>query len=103
VIERLAREAFHLREDFAALKIVETTGVVSAFIPVTRAAFQSDALVRPMRVLEWEERVGAFWLLYDCGLVKAGQDCINRLKSLTKRLLTIRNGTFFSHRREGTL
>jgi hypothetical protein len=47
-----------------------------------------------MRVLEWEERVGSFWLLYDRALVKAGQDRINRLKSLSKRLLTIRNGTF---------
>ena len=95
VIERLAREAFHLREDFAALKVIETTRVVSAFILVTRAGLQSDVLVRLMRVLEWEERVGSFWLLYDCGLVKAGQDRINRLKSLSKRLLAIRNGMFF--------
>jgi hypothetical protein len=36
VIERLAYEAFHLREDFAALKAIETAGVVNAFILVTR-------------------------------------------------------------------
>jgi hypothetical protein len=76
------------------LKVIESTGIVSAFIKVTGAALQSDLLVRLMRVLEWEERVGSFWLLYDRGLVKAGQDQIDRLKSLSKRLLTIRNGTF---------
>ena len=76
------------------MKVIESTGIVSAFIKVTGAALQSDLLVRLMRVLEWEERVGSFWLLYDRGLVKAGQDQIDRLKSLSKRLLTIRNGTF---------
>jgi hypothetical protein len=95
VVDRLAHEAYHLREDFAALKVIEATCVRSPFIVVTEAAYQSDVLVRPMRVLEWEERVGSFWLLYDRGLVKAEQDQINRLKSFSKRLLTIRNKTFF--------
>jgi hypothetical protein len=94
VIKRLAHEGFHLREDFAALKVIESVGIVSAFFIVTQAALQSDLLVRLMRVLEWEERVGSFWLLYDRGLVKARQDRVNRLKSLSKRLLSIRNGTF---------
>ena len=47
-----------------------------------------------MRVLEWEERVGSFWFLYDVGLVKAEQNRINRLKTLSKGLLAIRNGMF---------
>ena len=61
---------------------------------MTATAFQSDVLVRLIRVLEWEERVGSFWLLYDCKLVKAEPGRINRLKSLSKRLQDIRNGTF---------
>jgi hypothetical protein len=94
VIDRLAYEAFHLREDFAALKVIETVGVKSAFSAVTVTAFQSDVLVRLIRVLEWEERVGSFWFLYDLRLVKVEEGRINRLKSLSKRVLTIRNGTF---------
>ena len=87
------------------MKVIESTGIVSAFIKVTGAALQSDLLVRLMRVLEWEERVGSFWLLYDRGLVKAGQDQIDRLKSLSKRLdfsapspmsLKIKSGRSFS-------
>src|SRR5260370_11553456 len=95
VIERLAYEALHLREDFAALKAIETAGIRSAFMAMAHVSFQSDVLVCLMRLLEWEDRVGSFWFLYDCSLVKAEQDRINRLKSLSKRLLAIRNGTFF--------
>jgi hypothetical protein len=95
VIERLAHEAFHLREDFAALKVIEAAGFRNVFMRVTVGAFQSDVLVRLMRILEWEERVASFWLIYDSGLVKAEDNGINRLKSLSKRLLAIRNGTFF--------
>ncbi|MGA9721760.1 MAG: hypothetical protein WBQ86_04850 [Candidatus Binatus sp.] len=93
-IARLAHEAYHLREDFAALKVIELAGFRSAFMAVTVAAYQSDMLVRLMRVLERDARVGSFWFLSDCGLVKAERDRINRLKSLSKRLLAIRNGTF---------
>jgi hypothetical protein len=94
VIKRLAYEGFHLREDFAALKVLESVGIDRAFLIVTARGLQSDLLLRLMRVQDWEERVGSFWLLYDRGLVKAGQDRINRLKGLSKRLLSIRNGTF---------
>jgi len=77
------------------LKVLEAIGLRNAFVIVTKFAYQSDVLVRLMRVLEWEERVGSFWILYDRGLVKAEQNQINRLKSFSKRLLAIRNKTFF--------
>ncbi|MGA2410312.1 MAG: hypothetical protein ABSG46_08000 [Candidatus Binataceae bacterium] len=60
VIKRLAYEGVHLREDFAALKVLESVGIDRAFFIVTHAALQSDLLVRLMRVLEWEKRVGSF-------------------------------------------
>jgi hypothetical protein len=94
VIWRLAHEAFHLREDFAALKVVAPLRAKGAFFIVTFSALQADILVRLMRVLEWEERVGSFWLLYDLELAKADSARINRLKSLAKRLLKIRNRVF---------
>ncbi len=95
-IERIAFEAYHLREDMAALKALGQARdrVNCPFMLVASSGLQSDLLMRLARVLEHDGRVGSFWFLHRRGVIRADRLTIKSLSDIADRLEPIRNKVF---------
>jgi len=92
---RLVREVHNMRSTAAASLAVSNKSSSNLFLQVAVAAFQSDLLIRLIRVLERDPKVASFWYLFQLDPMRVGRGIdVKRLKKLSERLKKIRNKVF---------